>query len=184
MASGHGLKVLEPFRKSLSPERLASIKAAREEAREIKDSGFALGKAPERLTQKQQLRLEMIQANDPQLYRSYRPREALRLILKTSDAARAESDLKGWLWWAGHSGTPAFKEPCKKIRRRKQHILNMIRLGLGDARIEATNNEIRPIIRKAYGFRNIQNMMDMVYLACSKIRIPLPNRKSIQPKAA
>ena len=27
MANGHGLKVLEPFRKSLSPERLASIKA-------------------------------------------------------------------------------------------------------------------------------------------------------------
>ena len=31
---------------------------------------------------------------------------------------------------------------------------------------------------KAYGFRNIQNMMDMVYLVCSDIRIPLPNRKS------
>lgn len=31
---------------------------------------------------------------------------------------------------------------------------------------------------KAYGFRNIQNMMDMVCLVCSDIRIPLPNRKS------
>ena len=162
----------------------AEIKAAREEAREIKDSGFTLGKAPEHLTQKQQLRLEMIQANDPQLYRAYRLKETLRLILKTSDVAQAEKDLKGWLWWASHSRIPAFKELYKKIKRHKQHILNTIRLGLSNARIEATNNKIKLIIRKAYGFRNIQNMMDMVYLVCSKIRIPLPNRKSIQPEAA
>ena len=161
----------------------AEIKAAREGAKEIKDSGFTLGKAPEHLTQKQLLRLEMIQANDPQLYRAYRLKETLRLILKTSDVAQAEKDLKGWLWWASHSRIPAFKELYKKIKRHKKHILNTIRLGLSNARIEATNNKIKLIIRKAYGFRNIQNMMDMVYLVCSNIRIPLPNRKSSQPEA-
>ena len=140
-------------------------------------------KMPEHLTQKQLLRLEMIQANDPQLYRAYRLKETLRLILKTSDVAQAEKDLKGWLWWASHSRIPAFKELYKKIKRHKEHILNTIRLGLSNARIEATNNKIKLIIRKAYGFRNIQNMMDMVYLVCSNIRIPLPNRKSSQPKA-
>ena len=49
---------------------------------------------------------------------------------------------------------------------------------MSNARIEATNNKIKLIIRKAYGFRNIQNMLDMVYLVCSDLRIPLPNRKS------
>ena len=44
--------------------------------------------------------------------------------------------------------------------------------------------EFKLIIRKAYGFRNIQNMMDMVYLVCSDIRIPLPNRKSNVPNVA
>ena len=62
--------------------------------------------------------------------------------------ARKISSKEHWLWWASHS------------------------------RIEATNNKIKLIIRKAYGFRNIQNMLDMVYLVCSYIRIPLPNRKS------
>ena len=65
----------------------------------------------------------------------------------------------------------------------KDHILNTIRLGLSNARIEATNNKIKLIIRKAYGFRNIQNMMDMVYLICSKIQVPLPNRKPKPAKA-
>jgi transposase len=80
-----------------------------------------------------------------------------------------------------HSRIPAFKLLYKKIKRHKEHILNTIRLGLSNARIEATNNKIKLIICKAYGSRNIQNMMDMVYLVCSRIQVPLPNRK---PKPA
>ena len=74
---------------------------------------------------------------------------------------------------------PAVYELYKKIKRHKDHILNAIRLGMSNARIEAANNKIKLIIRKAYGFRNIQNLIDMVYLVCSNLRIPLPNRKPI-----
>ena len=162
----------------------AKVQAARAKASEIKNSSYTLGKAPEHLTKSQQIRLDMIQANDPQLYRAYRLKESLRLLLKSTDVDQAEADLKHWLWWASHSRIPAFKELYKKIKRHKEHILNTIRLGLSNARIEATNNKIKLIIRKAYGFRNIQNMMDMVYLVCSDIRIPLPNRKSKPQKAA
>lgn len=48
---------------------------------------------------------------------------------------------------------------------------------MSNARIEATNNKIKLIIRKAYGFRNIENMLDMVYLVCSDLKVQLPNRK-------
>ena len=162
----------------------AEVQAARSKASEIKNSSYTLGKAPEHLTEKQKIRLDMIQANDPQLYRAYCLKESLRLLLKSTDFEQAGADLKHWLWWASHSRIPAFKELYKKIKRHKEHILNTIRLGLSNARIEATNNKIKLIIRKAYGFRNIQNMMDMVYLVCSDIRIPLPNRKPEPQKAA
>ena len=88
------------------------------------------------------------------------------------------------MWWASHCRIPAMVALNKKIRRHKEHILNTIRLGMSNARIEATNNKIKLIIRKAYGFRNIQNMLDMVYLVCSDLVIPLPNRKSNVVKAA
>lgn len=159
----------------------AIIRAAKEKAEEIKNSAYALGKAPEHLTEKQQLRVQMIAENNNRLYRAYRMKEMLRLLLKIKDVDEAEATLKRWLWWASHSRIPAFKELYEKIKRHKQHILNAIRLGMSNARIEATNNKIKLIIRKAYGFRNIQNMLDMVYLVCSDLRIPLPNRK---PKAA
>lgn len=154
----------------------AAIKAAWDKASEIKDSAYSLGKAPEHLTDRQQIRLDLIQTKDPQLFRAYSLKESLRLLLKIQDVDQAEKELKHWLFWASHSRIPAFKELYKKINRHKEHILNTIRLGLSNARIEATNNKIKLIIRKAYGFRNIQNMMDMVYLVCSRVRIPLPNR--------
>ena len=159
----------------------AMVHDARKAASEIKGAVYSLGKVPEHLTENQKIRLNIIQANDPQLFRAYRLKESLRLLLKSTDVDQAEEDLKHWLFWASHSRIPAFKELYKKIRRHKGHILNTIRLGLSNARIEATNNKIKLIIRKTYGFRNIQNMMDMV---CSNIRVPLPNRKPEAVKSA
>ena len=47
---------------------------------------------------------------------------------------------------------------------------------LSNARVESINNKIKLSIRKAYGFRNYENMVDMIMLVCSKLSIPLPNR--------
>ena len=152
-------------------------KDTKAKASEIKGSSYALGKAPENLTDKQQLQVEMIAKTNNRLYRAYLMKEQLRLLLKLRDSEEAETALKNWMWWASHSRIPAFTELCRKIRRHKEHILNTIRLGMSNARIEATNNKIKLIIRKAYGFRNIQNMLDMVYLVCSDLKLQLPNRK-------
>ncbi len=177
-------KPQKPGRPRADDKATAKAKAGRRKATEIKRSAYSLGKAPENLTENQQIRLDLIQTNDPQLYRAYRLKESLRLLLKSTNVQQAEADLKHWLWWASHSRIPAFHDLYEKIKRHKDHILNTIRLGMSNARIEATNNKIKLIIRKAYGFRNIQNMMDMVYLVCSDIRVPLPNRKPISAKAA
>ena len=49
-------------------------------------------------------------------------------------------DVKNWLWWASHSRIPVFHDLYKKIMRHNEHILNTIKFGLSNARIEATNN--------------------------------------------
>lgn len=153
-----------------------AAKLAQERADQIKGSTYALGKAPEHLTANQQLRLEMIAKEDPRLYRAYRIKEKLRLLLKLSNVEEAAKELKDWLWWASHSRIPAMCELSKKVRRHYEHILNTIRLSLSNARTESTNNKIKLVVRKAYGFRNIENLLDMVYLVCSNLKVPLPNR--------
>ena len=49
----------------------AKIKTAKAKADEIKNSAYALGKAPEHLTEKQQFRVDMIAATNGRLYRAY-----------------------------------------------------------------------------------------------------------------
>ena len=76
----------------------AMVHDARKTASEIKGAAYSLGKAPEYLTENQKIRLDMIQANDPQLFRAYRLKESLRLLLKSTDVDQAEEDLKHRLW--------------------------------------------------------------------------------------
>lgn len=142
----------------------------------IKGSSFAVGKAPENITLRQKETLNTIKAMTPRYYRAYDMKEALRLILKMNDYEDAKDSLKKWRRRASHSRIESFKELAAKIKRNEEFILNTIRYGFSNARIEATNNKIKLIIRRSYGFKNITNMLDMIYLCCSSLVIPLPGR--------
>lgn len=154
-------------------------KSAKKRASEIKGSTYALGKAPEHLTENQRLRCQMIETNYPKLFRAYCLKEELRLLLKETNSGRALTYLNRWFWRATHSRIPAFRELGHKIRRHQKHILDTIRMHMSNARIEATNNKIKVVIRRSYGFRNLENMFDLVFLCCSNLRIPLPNRPEV-----
>ena len=153
------------------------INENKDNAKNIKNSRYVLGKNPENLTTFQETKLEMIAESQPKLFRAYRLKEDLRLILHLKDPLIAKTLLDEWMWKASHSKIKSFVELSQKIRRHKQHIINTIAIGLSNARIEAINNKIKLIIRRAYGFRNLDNMFDMIYLNCSNIEIPLPNRE-------
>ena len=49
------------------------------------------------------------------------------------------------------------------------------------ARIEATNNKIKLLLRLDYGFRNIDTMIGLIMLFCSSIEIPRTGRKQKEP---
>ena len=135
-------------RGALKDKDSIAVHKAEARATEIKHSTFALGKAPEQL----------------------------RLILHMDDADEAKEELDRFFWRATHSRIEEFKELGHKIRRHEQHILNTIRLKMSNARIESTNNKIKFIIRRAFGFRDVANIIDMIMLVCSNIKVPLPNR--------
>ena len=146
-------------------------------ATELKNSKMALGKAPSNLTPNQQAKVEWIAKTDPRLYRAYKLKEALRLIFYNDTVENAKETLDAWFKWARHCRIPAFVELQKKINRHKHSILNTIEYGLTNARIEAINNKIKLSIRMAYGFRNLDNMMAMIMLRCSDIKVQLPWEK-------
>jgi transposase len=147
-------------------------------AEKVKGARFAVLKNPEDLTKNQQAKLEMVAGEHRELYRAYLLKERLRLLLKmTPDEAARE--LEGWLSWASRCRIPEYVELSKKIRRHKERIIKTVEAGLSNARVEAINNKIKVTTRMAYGFRNIDNLISMIYLRCSNLPITLPGRKPV-----
>ncbi|MBE6422433.1 transposase [Succinivibrio dextrinosolvens] len=54
--------------------------------------------------------------------------------------------------------------------------MNTLKHGLSKAPVEAMNSKTKFIFRKAYGFRNLNNMIDMIMLGCSNLKLQLSNR--------
>lgn len=92
------------------------------------------------------------------------------------DADEAKEELDSFFWKATHSRIAKFKEFGHKIQRHEGHTLNTIRLKMSNARIESTNNKITLIIRRIFGSRDVESMIDMIMLVCSNIKVTLPNR--------
>ena len=169
-------------RGALADKDSIAVHNAEIKASEIKGSTYTLGKAPEHLTNKQEIQLAAIAAGNKRLYRGYLLKEQLRLILHMDDERDAKEALDHFFWKATHSRIQAFNDLGHKVRRHEEHILNTIKMKMSNARIEATNNKIKLIIRRAFGFRDVGNMIDMIMLVCSNIKVPLPNRPAEEPE--
>lgn len=165
-------------------QRLAKTNEAEKYVKQISMFKHAGGKAPEHLTERQKLNMEFMVKTGHKLFRAYSPKEKSRLILKIKDIDEIEAELKHFYFWTTHGRIPEFKELAHKIRRHEANIINTAKCRQTGAKVESMNNNIKLHIRKGYGFRNIQNLEDMVLSGCSKIAIPLPNRGNVGQKAA
>ena len=162
-----------PPKDKVTPEQLEQ---ARKTVKDLDNTKHPLGKNPENLTGNQQVKLELIQNSYPELYKAYQMKEELRLLLHLQDVYECATLLEEWINKARTCDIKEFNDLAEKIDRNKKYILNTIRMQMSNARIEATNNKIKLIIRKAFGFRNIQHLIDMIMLICSSLVVPLPNR--------
>lgn len=142
----------------------------------VKKSKYPLGKNPENLTENQVKHLELILTTNPKINRAYQLKEKLRLIFKLHEREEVIKELKAWMSWAQRCQIDEFRELRKKIKRHFDSIINTITLGVNSAKIESTNNKIKLLIRKAYGFRNFKNLTDMIYMTCSNYKLNLPCR--------
>ena len=140
----------------------------------IKGTRWSLLKSPHKQTIDQLAKLgEVQQANKP-LYRAFLLKEELRLLYQLDDPALAPAHLEAWLTWASRSRLDPFVKLARTIRRYRDGILNAIRLGLNNGRLEGLNSRIRLISHRSFGFHSPQPLIALIYLCCTGIVIPLP----------
>ena len=175
--NGQPRRVGRPKKVQLTPEHEASLKEISERLDDFKGAKFALGHNPENCTDRQVEKLRLIENNYPDLYRAYQLKEALRLILHMKDLEQAATELEKWTCDARNSGLKPMQELADKIEKRhKKNILNAIKCQANSAKSESTNTTIKGLIKLARGFRNIGNMIALIYLKCSDLVVPLRNR--------
>lgn len=138
-------------------------------ANDLKVTRYALLKNPQDLTEHQNEQLKFLATANQRLYRAYLLKEDLRLALKAGYDSIGDL-LRKWMSWAQRCRIPEFRKLREKIKRNLTGILATAKFHLSNARIEATNNKIKLIIRRAYGFRNTDNLLSMVMLTCSNLK--------------
>ncbi len=102
------------------------------------------------------------------LYKAYLCKERLRLIFKQDSYRLAVLALGRWLLWARRCKIPEFVMLAEKITRNKKYILATLKHGLSSGKLEGTNNLIKSIIRRAFGFRNVDNLIALIYIRTSR----------------
>jgi len=97
----------------------------------------------------------------------YLCKERLRLVFKQDSYRLAVLALGRWLLWTRRCGVLEFEKLAEKITRNKKYIFSTLKYGLSTGKLEATNNIIGTIIRRGFGFRNVEHLIALIFIRTS-----------------
>jgi transposase len=115
-----------------------------------------------------------LRTHHPRLWRAWNLKERLRNLYRTVPPDQAATYLKRWITAAGRAASNAIKTLARRIRRNYNGILNAIHHHLSNSLTEGLNAGIRLIQRRAHGYANLDNLIDMIYLCHGGTPTPLP----------
>ena len=142
----------------------------------VKNTRWALLKAPDRQSLDQLGTLGEVYARNRRLYRAFLLYHQLRLLYDLEDPGLAPAHLDAWLGWATRSKLAPFVKAARTLRRHRSGVLAAIRLGLSNGRLEGLNSRVRLISHRSFGFHSAAPLIALIYLCCGGITIDLPLR--------
>jgi transposase len=160
---------LDEVRRELSAELRRLAKTS--DAGSLKALRWVLLKRPENLKPEEARRLSTLAEVNAPLYRAYLLKESF-LDLFDADPEQAAERVDDWLAWASRSRLKPFVRLARTVRRHRPGILRALELPLSNARLEGTNNKIRLLSHRAFGFHSAGALIAMIYLCCSAITFP------------
>ena len=147
---------------------------ARDQARWVKHTRWALLKDPDALKDSQLEVLHELRRTGSVLYRCWQLKEGLRDLYRLADPADAPIHLDWWLAWACRCRIPAFLTLSKTVRANRDRILAAVELELSNSKLEGLNSKIRLINHRGYGHHCAAALIAMIYLCRGAITVELP----------
>jgi transposase len=117
--------------------------------------------------------IEQLRRKHPRLHRAWRLKEDLRRLYQIL-GTDADDHLRRWINRALRSGINAFVTLARRLRRHREGILNAIHLQLSNSLLEGINAGIRLIQRRAHGYADLDNLIEMIHFCHGGTATPLP----------
>lgn len=90
-------------------------------------------------------------------------KEFLRTLWTCTSREQALSVFEQWVAWAQRSRLAPFKDLARRLRTRLSNILTFLQTPVTNALSEGLNSAISTLLRRAYGYRNLQNQITALY---------------------
>lgn len=84
----------------------------------------------------------------------------------------ADVYLREWIGWAKRSKLEPMMKLAKTIKQHEEGILRWFHTKMTNGFLEGLNGLVQAAKRKARGYRNVENLIAMVYMTANKSRLP------------
>jgi transposase len=123
--------------------------------------------------------IDQLRRKHPRLHRAWRLKERLRGLYHDVAPADADNYLKRWITAALRSRIPSFVTLARRIRRNFGGITAAVHHRLSNSLTEGVNAGIRLIQRRAHGYADLDNLIEMIYLCHGGVPTRLPGQTAI-----
>jgi transposase len=111
----------------------------------------------------------------PTLGTAYRLKELFNDLWEMETEEQATDFLVEWCKEVDESKIEPFKQFSKTVKVHWQGIINFCETEINNGILEGINSKIQLAKRRARGFRQIKNFINMIYLLCGKLKFDFPN---------
>jgi len=141
----------------------------------LKNHKYTYLRLNKNLTDEKRKELEYLNMLYPNLGDAYRLKEMFLVLFQIKDSGEAAKyDLCSWCDLVMESGIQPFIKFVCLLKGHWSGIVNYFDTKLTNEILEGINSKIQLAKRRARGFRNIKNFINMIILICGKIKFNYP----------
>lgn len=149
-------------------------KSQRRKHQQLKGHKYTFLKAAKTLTGPQSIQRNELIDLYPVLGEAYRLKVLFDDFWMMEDSQQAEGFLAFWCDMATESAIKPFMRFAKTLHSHWNGILNYVESKMSNGILEGINSNIQLIKRRARGYRNTTNFINMIYFTCGKLTFTYP----------
>ena len=140
----------------------------------LKGHKYTFLKSNKHLTSQQQAQRQMLIEWYPLLGKAYQLKELFDDFWGMKNPAEAEGFLAFWCDLAEEAAITPFTKFARTVRKHWKGIVNYIQAPINNGVLEGINSKIQLAKRRARGYRNTTNFINMIYFTCGKLNFDYP----------